>query len=547
VHSIASPIQTQEWRIWGDKNLLSARIPAVRNQALIGLSVFVLAIWIAWELGGEIAANNVRSLEFAGTGFFAAITAVAILRNWRAGFYLFLIWMLFEDLFRKYMGNGLALFFGKDILATLVYISFFAEVRRGREKRFRAPFLLFLGFFFLLGFMQVFNQNSPHILYGLLGFKTYFYYIPFMYVGYALIRGDEDLRKFLVLNAALSGLIAALGIAQAILGNSFLNPGKLAPELQDLGNLEKSTPLTNQMFNLPDSVFVSAGRFSQFVILAFILVLGTAGYLLLCNLRGRKIVFISLGIIGVATLLSGNRGAFMLVLISALALTAGFLWGAPWRQRQAHKMIKAIRNSLVFGATGLVLILFLFPREAGSRVEYYTETLLPGGSSYQLEDRTWDYPIQNLLSVFSGRNWVLGNGIGTASLGTQYVAKLVGQPAPNLWVEEGYGVLIAEMGIIAPFLWILWTAALLYHGWGVIMRLRQTRFFPIALSIFWFAFLLLYPMTYGGLSTYQNYINNVYLWILVGILFRLPEIQASTPNLLQGPSAKARARGGFQF
>jgi hypothetical protein len=526
--------------------LISRSIPAVRNQAIIGLSVFVLAVWLAWQLGGEIAADDVRSLEFAGAGFVAAVAAVAILRKWRTGFYLFLFWMLFEDLFRKYMGNGLALFFGKDILAALVYISFFVEVRRGREKRFRPSFLLFLSFFFLLGFLQVFNQNSPHILYGLLGFKTYFYYIPFVYVGYAMIRRDEDLRKFLIFNVALGGLIAGLGIVQAILGNSFLNPAHLAPELQDLGNLEKSTQ-TNQIFNLPDSVFVSSGRFDFFLILAFILALGAGGYLLLSNLGGRKIVFLTIGIVGVATLLSGSRGAFMFVLMSFLALGGGFLWGAPWRQRQAHRMIKAVRNSLIFGATGLVLILFLFPKEAGSRVEYYAETLLPGGSSYQLEDRTWDYPIQNLLSVFHQPNWALGNGIGTASLGVQYVAKLTGTPQLNIGAEEGYGNLIVEMGIIAPFLWILWTAALLYYGWSVILRLRQTRFFPIAFAIFWFVFLLLYPMTFGGLSAYQNYIYNVYLWVLVGILFRLPELQASTPNLLQPPSAKTRARGGFRF
>jgi hypothetical protein len=526
---------------------LNARIPAVRNQALIGLSVFVLAIWLAWQLGGEIAANNMWTVAFAAAGIIGVIVAVAILRNWRTGVYLFLIWMLFEDLFRKYMGNGPALFFGKDILAALVYISLFAAIRRGREKRFRPPFLLFLSFFFWLGVLQVFNQNSPHILYGLLGFKVYFYYIPLMYVGYALIRSDEDLRKFLVLNVTFGGFIAALGIAQAILGNTFLNPAKLAPELQDLGNLEKSTPLTNQIFSLPDSVFVSSGRFDEFLVLAFILALGASGYLLLCNLRGRKIVLLAIGLIGVATLLSGNRGAFMYVLISALGLGVGFLWGAPWRQRQAHRIIKAIRRSVIVAAMSLALILFLFPQEAGSRIAYYAETLLPSSSAYQAGNRTWDYPIQNLLIVFNGRNWLLGNGIGTASLGMQYVAKLIGQPTPNLWVEEGYGVLIVEMGIIAPFLWILWTAALLYYGWGVVRRLRQTRFFPIAFAILWFAFLLLYPMTFGGLSAYQNFIDNAYLWLLVGILFRLSEIQTSTPNLSPAPSALARARGGFQF
>jgi hypothetical protein len=488
-----------------------------------------------------------RAVAFAAAGIIGVIVAVAILRNWRTGVYLFLIWMLFEDLFRKYMGNGPALFFGKDILAALVYISLFAAIRRGREKKFRPPFLLFLSFFFWLGVLQVFNQNSPHILYGLLGFKVYFYYIPLMYVGYALIRGDEDLRKFLVLNAALGGFIAALGIAQAILGNTFLNPAKLAPELQDLGNLEKSTPLSNQIFSLPDSVFVSSGRFDEFLVLAFILALGASGYLLLCNLRGRKIVLLAIGLIGVATLLSGSRGAFMYVLISALGLGVGFLWGAPWRQRQAHRMIKAIRRSIIVAAMSLALILFLFPQEAGSRIAYYAETLLPSSSAYQGGNRTWDYPIQNLLIVFNGRNWLLGNGIGTASLGMQYVAKLIGQPTPNLWVEEGYGVLIVEMGIVAPFLWILWTAALLYYGWSIVRRLRQTRFFPIAFAIFWFAFLLLYPMTFGGLSAYQNFIDNAYLWFLVGILFRLPEIQASTPNLSQASSPLERARGGFQF
>ena len=70
----------------------------------------------------------------------------------------------------------------------------------GVKNSFIPPFLLPLFVFVWLGMIQIFNQNSPHILYGLLGFKLYFYYIPLMYVGYALIRTDEDLRKFLIVN-----------------------------------------------------------------------------------------------------------------------------------------------------------------------------------------------------------------------------------------------------------------------------------------------------------------------------------------------------------
>jgi hypothetical protein len=509
--------------------MLNAHIPTMRNQAWIDLGVFFFSLWLAWEIGGKIASGDSQTMYLIVLAFAGCAVAVTIVRNWRTGFYLFLVWLMFEDLLRKYMGNGTAFFFGKDVLVGLVYVSFLVSARRGREKTFRPPFLFFLGLFFWLGILQIFNPNSPHILYGLLGFKLYFYYIPLIFVGYAMIRSDEDMWKFLLVNAVLAGVISTLGIIQAILGNSFLNPAHLAPELEDLGNLNKFTPLSNRLFSLPDSVFVSSGRFAEYLILAFILAMGAAGYLVLNTRRNRKLVFVVIGLLGVAGLLSGSRGTVVYILASALALAVGFLWGAPSRRRQAHGLLRVIRRAFIVAALSLAAILLLFPGEAGSRLAYYTETLSPNSSAYELSNRSWDYPIENLQIAFARPNWVLGNGIGTASLGTQYVAKLIGQPRLGLWVEEGYGELIVEMGIIAPFLWILWTAALLYYSWKIVRRLRETRFFPIALAIFWYAFVLLYPMTYGGLAVYQNYVCNAYLWLLVGILFRLPDLLAKAP------------------
>src|SRR5271156_1137229 len=248
--------------------MLSSRLPAARSQAMIGFSLVIIALWAAWQIGGKIATGDLRSIEFATLGFAACVVAVAVLRNWRTGFYLFLIWMLFEDLSRKYLGNGTALFFGKDVLILLVYISFFMAVRSGREKAFRPPFLIPLVLFTWLGAAQIFNPNSPSLLYGLLGFKLYFYYIPLMFVGYALIRNDEDLRKFLLVNISLAGVISAIGIAQAILGHSFLNPTNLAPELKDLGELDRTSPITHQVLSLPTAVFVSSGRFGFYILVA---------------------------------------------------------------------------------------------------------------------------------------------------------------------------------------------------------------------------------------------------------------------------------------
>jgi hypothetical protein len=530
-----------------DMSLLeSARIPTLRNQAIIGVGLFAVAIFTAYQVAGKIVDNDTQTLLFVVMGFVGCAVAVAILRDWRVGLYWFLGWLTFEDFARKFMGNGLALFFGKDILASLVYISLFVALRHKTEKLFRPPFLIFLSLFFWLGVLQIFNQYSPSIWYGLLGIKTYFYYVPLMYAGYAFVRSDEDLRKFLTWNMVLAGVVAAVGLAQSILGNSFLNPATLAPELQDLGDLQKTSPLTGQAFNLPDAVFVSAGRYAQYLILAAVLALGVAGYLLLSGKRGRKMTYAVTGLLGAAALLSGSRTAFLYVFICAVILPMGFLWGAPWRHRQAHRMVKAIRWSAALFCLGLVIFFAAFPEAMGSRIAYYSETLLPGSSSYELAYRGWQYPIENLMGAFNQPNWVVGNGIGTSSLGVQYVAKLTGRPVQNVWVEEGFGNMIVEMGILAPFLWFLWSGALLYFGWKVVRHLRGTRFFPIALAIVAYVFLLLYPLMHQNLSAYQNYTANAYLWLLVGVLFRLPELEAAVPTAtLIGPARPSR--GGFQF
>jgi len=314
-----------------------------------------------------------------------------------------------------------------------------------------------------------------------------------------------------------------------------------------LGNLTKVSPLSNRALSLPDSVFVSAGRFDEYLVWVFIVTVGTAAYFLLHTPRYRKLIFGVIGILGAATLLSGSRSAVVGVVMSALVLPAVFLWGAPWRWRQAHRLVRAIRRTFIAAALALAALILLFPEEAGSRMAFYSETLDPSSSAYQGGIRSWDYPITNLLQAFDRPNWLLGNGIGTASLGGQYVAKVLGTRPLNIWVEEGYGQLIVEMGIVAPFLWILWTASVLYYSWKVARRLRDTHLFPIAFAIVWYVLMVLYVFTYAGLMAYQNYVSNAYLWLLIGILFRLPDLLVNAPVPVVVSPRQPRMRGGLQF
>jgi hypothetical protein len=429
------------------------------------------------------------------------------------------------------MGNGTALFFGKDILAVIIYLCLLFAIGRRTEKRFRPPFLLWfpVSLFIWLGALQIFNPASPSLLYGLLGFKLDFFYVPMMFVGYALIRNREDLRKFLLGNAVLAIVISVVGIVQAVVGNRFFNPGDLPPELLDTANLEKVAPISGQVLSLPNSVFVSPGRFALYLALASTLSIGTAGCLFLSGKGQRKVVFASIGSIAAATLFSGSRTAVIFVAMTAVALAMGLLWGASWRSRMVHKVLKAVAWSSAIVVLGLSLAILLYPAEVGSLLAFYAETLSPFSTASALQYRGVSYPLENLRTAFDDPHWLLGNGIGTASLGLQYVARLLHSSFHGVWTESGWGELILEMGILAPILWVFWSTALLYCCWKITRRLRQTSFFPTAFAITWFAFMLLVPLTFGGTSAYQNYIDNAFLWLLVGVLFRLPEI-AATPE-----------------
>ncbi len=496
-----------------------------RARQLEGAALLLGAMGASWTLAGWIVGADYPSLLHAAMGTVLGAIILAVLGNWRSGLYFFLVWLLFEDLARKYLGNNMAIYFGKDVLIGATYLSFFLALRRGEERSFRPPFLLALAFFAGLGLCQVFNPNSPSYFYGLMGLKLYFYYIPLTFVGYALIRSKSDLDKFLLVSLMLAGLIAFLGVIQAIVGLNFLNPTSLAPEIATLGRYTRHTPITGVAVSRPSSVFVSDGRFASYLSMMWVIGIGAASYLMLRRHRRIRIVFGSIALVSTAIILSGSRGAFAYSVISSFVLVAGLLWGTPARWRLGGRVPKALTAGFGLAAIVLLLMVQFFPQELGARWALYAETLSPESPKTELFTRTWNYPIDEFLHAFAFPKWPLGYGIGTASLGGQYVARILGAPPTGVGVESGYGTILLELGPLGLLLWTAWTLVLVISGWRVVRRLRGSTVFPIGFEILWFVFLVLFPFTYSSLATYQNFVLNAYLWLSVGILYRLPELQ----------------------
>ena len=87
-------------------------------------------------------------------------------------------------------------------------------------------------------------------------------------------------------------------------------------------------------------------------------------------------------------------------------------------------------------------------------------------------------------------------------------------------------MLIVEMGIIAPFLWILWTAARLYYSWKIVRRLRGTR--PISDCRCDFLVCLLVALS--GHVWWSVVVPELHLqcfFLDLGGLFRLPDLLVS--------------------
>jgi hypothetical protein len=489
-----------------------------RNPAITAALVLLVALG-AYEAAQLILADDLPTLGIIGILFAGCVVVAGILNDWRRGLYILVAWILFEDFVRKYFGNNMVIYFVKDVLALALYFSFFWRRIKGRIAPFRIPFRVPLLVFIWFVLLQVFNPASTSIFYGVLGMKVYFLYVPLVYVGYALIQSEEDLVRFFSFTCALFIIVASLGIAQSIIGPTFLNPAHMQEDIKELSNTYRVSPISGLVAYRPTSVFVSAGRFQDFLIVAWLISLGFGGYLLLRSRRGRTLAFATVGVIAAASLMCASRGVFMWNSATVLIIAAGFLWGAPWRRGETVRVLRVIQRTAFSVGIGIVLLLTIFPEQLGSRLAIYSETLMPSSAASELVHRTQTYPLQQLGFAFDHPRWPYGYGTGTCTLGGQYVVRIMHAEPMGVGVESGFGNLIVELGIGGLILWIVLGFSIARSGWRVTKQLKGTPWFPLAFATFLFVFILFFPMTYTSFSAYQDFVINSTLWLHLGILY----------------------------
>jgi len=148
-----------------------------------------------------------------------------------------------------------------------------------------------------------------------------------LFVGYALLNSEDGIAALLFVNLILAMIIISLGIAQIIPRPYFSEPCRFPPQrFVALSTLYSRCAISGAMMYRPNSVFVSTGRFANFLLVVWLLVFGFSGYLLLRHKRGRGFAFLVFGLTFAALSLCASRGIVLWSIGSAFAGSVAFVW-----------------------------------------------------------------------------------------------------------------------------------------------------------------------------------------------------------------------------
>src|SRR5262249_48639 len=154
-------------------------------------------------------------------GAIAILCGMVAVRYWKHALFSVFILLIFEGALRKWVfpWAQAQIYLLKDAILFAAYLGFLLDQRKGpADPNDMASVKVILIISFLFGCLEVLNPNSPSILVGLMGVKTYFLYAPIAFIlPHAFTSRDQFLslvRRYLILAIP----VAILGFVQVAAG-----------------------------------------------------------------------------------------------------------------------------------------------------------------------------------------------------------------------------------------------------------------------------------------------------------------------------------------
>ena len=464
-----------------------------------------------------------------------ALGLVALLvgiRSWAFGLVLFFSWLPLEDLVRKLAGNDIRVYFIKYVLLLIAIAALFPHLRglwRRTLGNAWAPTLAVIGFAVVMALPAA--ATNPRI--PVVGLTVRFIFILLVPVGAFLASDAVRLRRALQALGAMCGATCALGMAQAIIGPTFLNP---AAPVKALTNIVVVRTLGEAFVIRPSGPFADTGRFASMTVVT--VVVGVCLVRLAATPWSRRygLLITALGAAGAFS--SGGRAPFVIAMtLTGLGLIVGRI------RTSSVSFIRVATAAVVVvvaaSTTGTVKDL------SGERLSYYVQSLNPTSEHYESGHRLKTWWGGARLGIKAGG--AFGIGTGTQSVGRQYISGATTEGKS----ESGWGNVATEGGLIGLALWIFWVYAWLRRSIRAARKGRDSPAGPaLPMLAMYHAALLIFFFTITGAS-FDDYIANSFFWLSSGIAFGSLALMEPARDLLGSPHGKepslalGRADGEF--
>lgn len=427
-------------------------------------------------------------------------------RHWWTGLALFFGWLPFEDLVRKFAGNDIRVYFVKDLLLILALIGIAPRLKGcWREPLGKLWWPTMAVFAVALVFSLPSALVSPAL--PLIGIRVRFFYALLFPIGVYLASDRERLRRATTPLAVLGASVCAIGIAQTLIGPEFLNPSE-AEAAPLLNNLVVVKNVGDSEVVRPSGPFADVSRFASMTIVS--LTLGLCAFRLADTSRRRQLGALAIVVSLAAAFATGSRTS----LLVCLPLAAfGFLFTGRHGLRRS-------RSTLLLFAAGLVIAGVVaggaVSEESSQRSDFYAETINPNSENFEIGSRLATYAGAAAGGLRDGG--YVGRGTGTESTGKQYLDV----DAEQSGAESGWGSVGAEWGVLGLGVWCVWVYLWIRRAIAAARQERDTPAAPTTAIIAFYVGVLLVIMFSFGANFFDNYISNIFFWLLSGVAFAVP-------------------------
>ena len=470
-----------------------------------------------------------QGLQWGVMGGVAAIIMAFCYRYPRKALWLFLIYMPFAgtvaySLDSVYRASGAYVVFSntyvlvhlaKDIFYFPALIGIILASSWLKQLRFNAKTILLIGVallcvclltLFLVNLPQQLAEsgNDKPFLMGLIGLKVLIGYIPCLICGYYLVRDRIDLSWLMRVHLIIILICCTLCIVQYGLlttgicpGNTDLvHPANTRATLQArcfVGGSLLYNP-EQKLISLPGT-FVAPWQWAWFLISSSFLVMGT--YFSESSRFWRTMGFITVGLVLVAAIISGQTTATLLVPIILLVLV---LITEPNRNRLSLKLFSVI-----------LLLLFI-----ANNVGIF-------GSALDSIIARWQYtpPQDFIVRQFQWINNeginILGSGLGKATSAARKLGDIK-------LIETFYPKLLYQIGWLGTSMFFLLLSATTFVTFTKYRCLQSKSFKRLGICLWIFILLISYNTYYYPLLVDPV---SIYYWLFAGVLLKLPELEKS--------------------